>query len=93
MNKMIADGKLISSHDYNTNDTIIQFQLQMFHGKKYNLAYNDAEYPVSVELGQSLYFEASVSGAEDLQIMTKRCMTTEGSDPMASPNYIFVDDG
>ena len=65
----------------------------MFHSKKYNKAYTEEDFPVTVELGKSLYFSSSVTGAPNLKLVTQQCLTTKTNDPLQVPNFIFVDNG
>ncbi|XP_072024052.1 uncharacterized protein [Amphiura filiformis] len=100
-NNLVLVSLAIAPQSTNINKTLdgdeqlvnITYAFQMFHSKQYNKAYTEEEFPVTVQLDQSLYFEASVMGTPNLKMMTHQCLATASSDPMETPNYIFIDDG
>ena len=69
------------------------FQLQLYPDHQYSSPYSPDEYPIQVHLQDRLYFEATVSAQNWLQLFIDSCVATESVDPNSSPRFEFIQDG
>ena len=69
------------------------FQLQLYHDETYTNPYAPEDYPVDIKLRENLYFEASVSADDGLELFVDTCVATPTINPYSSPQYKFIENG
>ncbi|XP_072042440.1 uncharacterized protein [Amphiura filiformis] len=68
----------------------VTFTLKMYHTMNYDMAYQRADFPVTVPVGKPIYLEAKASGG---QLLVDSCLATNSSNPRSTPNIMLIDDG
>ena len=69
------------------------FELQLYPNKTYGSPYLPDAYPIEVSLKDRLYFEASVSAEDWLELFVDTCVATLTLDPYSTPQFRFIHEG
>ena len=69
------------------------FLLQLYKDGGYTTPYKPDDYPVNVNIRDSLYFQADVSGEVGLELFVETCVATPTMNPFSSPQYHFLENG
>ncbi|XP_072020766.1 uncharacterized protein [Amphiura filiformis] len=69
------------------------FNLQMYHGKQFNDSYKQEEFPVVVNVAETLYLEASVSSIRNVTVAVDLCVATPTKTPEKDANFTFIEAG
>ena len=83
------------NHTLNGNKTLgeAEFNLQMYHDKKYNDTFDPDDFPVEVNVAETLYLEASVSSALNVTVALDTCVATRTKTPVDRDNFTFIQEG
>ncbi|XP_033115823.1 ZP domain-containing protein-like [Anneissia japonica] len=73
------------------SDGNFSFALDMYQEGNFTLPYGDNDYPVVVDIGQTIYLGAHVTSyTEDVKLYIDSCVATTSSDKFTSPRYDLI---
>ncbi|XP_033097343.1 ZP domain-containing protein-like, partial [Anneissia japonica] len=73
------------------SDGNFSFALDMYQEGNFTLPYGNNDYPVVVDIGQTIYFGAHVTSyTEDVKLYIDSCVATTSSDAFTSPRYDLI---
>ncbi len=70
-----------------------EFNLQMYHDSQFNNTYKPEDFPVVVNVAETLYLEATVSSIRNVTVAVDLCVATPTKLPEKDSNYTFIEDG